>query len=132
MNVELLQKVKAHILEEPNRFVMGEWISKRHPGAVIRDESADNAHIVTPSCGTIGCIAGWTVLLAEGAECRTDDVCRRAAALLGISGTEQHLFYVDEWNLEDQERWEEAEAPEERVHIAADVIDDFIARHGRC
>jgi hypothetical protein len=53
MNVELLEKVKKHILAEPKRINMNNWCYKK-------PKSRGG-----PACGTVGCIAGWTVLLSH-------------------------------------------------------------------
>lgn len=49
--VKMLRRVKNHILREPKRLNM-----RRFAYNSIRGR-------MSPSCGTVGCIAGWTCLL---------------------------------------------------------------------
>jgi hypothetical protein len=53
--VALLQRVKAHILEEPRRVYMDDW---RKLGQAAKN-------LTDPPCGTVACIAGWVVELAH-------------------------------------------------------------------
>jgi len=48
----LLKDVRKAILEEPLRVDMGQVVGKLDP-----DDGG-------PACGTVGCLAGWTLLLA--------------------------------------------------------------------
>src|ERR1700739_464311 len=56
--VKLLRQVKDHILEEPKRLSMGSWM-------VIYPTGFPTSASWLPACGTVGCIAGWTVLLHD-------------------------------------------------------------------
>lgn len=61
--IALLRKVEKVILDDPKKFDMGRW-------ATVFDKTAKgynprNKTIVHNSCGTVGCIAGWTCLLAD-------------------------------------------------------------------
>lgn len=88
MNVELLERVKAHILEDPRRLDMELWIQDKMYGPD------------SPPCGTVGCIAGWAVELTEGgaAHFRSSYITEEARKLLDLtfqqSGT---LFHTDSW-----------------------------------
>lgn len=57
---ELLADVRRAILEEPKRYNQEVWRirGKRH---IV------NAGFDAPSCGTMACVAGWTVALAKPA-----------------------------------------------------------------
>jgi hypothetical protein len=55
MNVEKLRRIKEIILAEPRRLNMGDWI------AAVRTD-----HESAPTCGTVGCIAGWAILEETG------------------------------------------------------------------
>lgn len=57
MNVELLRKIEAHILEEPKRFIMSQYIVEKSS-----DRPDVNGRDFAP-CGTAACIAGWACLL---------------------------------------------------------------------
>jgi hypothetical protein len=125
LNVALLQKVKKHILEEPNRLVMGTWFERNRPGTEVCDYEG---RVETPKCGTVGCIAGWCCLLTDGMEFK-GDAETRAHELLGVSDTHD-LFYTDSWADQDaMEDFENSTDPKERAQIVAEVIDDFIAIH---
>ena len=55
----LLTKVKAVILEEPERFDQRVWwMDRRH--------WAGAWSVRWPACGTVGCVAGWVVALTHG------------------------------------------------------------------
>lgn len=51
MNLELFDKVKKAITEEPKRLNIWDWQSRGYPEPVA------------PACGTVGCIAGWADIL---------------------------------------------------------------------
>lgn len=56
VNVKLLKKVRKLIAEEPKRLEMATWgFNKSHWKAQGRD---------LPPCGTVACLAGWTILAA--------------------------------------------------------------------
>src|SRR5271170_7179975 len=94
MNTELLLKVKQHILEEPSRLIMGDWLMAYPPGLNIRDFAA---RITVPSCGTVGCIAGWVCELG-GVEQARSYTSLRAAQLLDISSEDaRRLFHRERW-----------------------------------
>jgi hypothetical protein len=143
MNVELLLQVKRHILEEPNRLRMSNWvISKRDTprfGQIINgkfhprsDNSwGESAPQEFPACGTIACIAGWTVLLSKStAGMAFMDTDRRASELLGIDFmVSDKLFSVEGWPEPYRIRYVSARKQEERAQIVAEVIDNYIATH---
>lgn len=70
INYTLFDKVKAHILEEPKSLRQECWIEKKLSNkhwwssydAVIANGTKG------PSCGTVACVAGWTMLLSHGPE----------------------------------------------------------------
>lgn len=118
MNVELLQKVRAHILEEPRRFNLEHWggvidpkeyehIEEPWPEAV--EELEDVIAYQRPPCGAVGCIAGNTLILAgevvpsehfNGLEVYVmpDNTLELAAKALGIDEeAARRLFYLKEW-----------------------------------
>lgn len=90
INKSLLRKVRNHILEDERRFDMMRFVERR------RGSEA-------PPCGTVGCIAGWAVMLADGIPKRItvtyyEGVGKRAAELLGLSEDESSsLFYDPCW-----------------------------------
>jgi len=124
MNVELLQKVKEHVLEEPSRFQMGDVIHRANPGESYCDLGIE---ITVPKCGTVACIAGWSLVLSGE---RSTDM-GKAEELLGISDVEgDRLFLMGRWPNEFESRFSSADNPQERANIAAERIDHFIATNG--
>ena len=67
INVELLRKVQAHIVAHPEQVDM------------------DVVLIHKKSCGTVGCIAGWAVMLGSSKPPnRDDEIWNLAEKLLGL------------------------------------------------
>jgi hypothetical protein len=56
MNVKLLRRIQKHILAEPKRLDMGNFIVRKSDGL--------GSLVRFPKCGTVGCIAGWAVTLS--------------------------------------------------------------------
>lgn len=146
INVELLERVKAHILEEPRRFDMSTFVAR------ASDPSLLLAPDMRPACGTVACIAGWAVFLSSGLPKKiTEDLYEsiesHAAGLLGL-GLEagdlddeeddpdgesevSRLFYVPNWPAEFRRRYRHTENdPTARARVAADRIDHFLKTNG--
>ena len=146
LNVKLLNKVKEHILAEPKRLRMEDWI-------VIKDkisaaQLADNM-IDFADCGTVGCIAGWTVMLGDPNFIKNSELCcsngrvgqisEKAEALLIIDdGAENNLFlhhslywlfHMSHWETKYWRPFYMADKPVQAKIVAA-VIDDFIKKYG--
>lgn len=118
MNVELLQKVKAHILEEPKRLFMP---------VVLHCNMSDVPEVRKPPCGTMACIAGWACLL-KGVP-HLDVHSSVAQELLEISESQaQRLFFG--LSEEYKKAWDGSGSAEEAELIAA-RIDRFINTEGR-
>jgi hypothetical protein len=109
MNIEMLEKVKTFLREEPRRLNMTEWVSPSY-------EVGTNA----PPCGTVCCIAGATLLLATNshnfvefaATTRPWSVEKQAREVLGLSVVEaRDLFYTAFW-------------PEDLLRMYNDADDD--------
>jgi hypothetical protein len=56
INIDLFQKVKEAILEEPQRLGMGDWIAGPSSFYHVKQK---------PRCGTVACIAGWAAIVAH-------------------------------------------------------------------
>ena len=131
MNKERLLAIKAHILEEPKRLAMGEW---------IQDKSSPNDKVVEhyhereltehefPACGTAACIGGWGRILFSSPD--DDEYCY--STILGIHDEEisDELFLVSLWDEPYRTKYMNAETPEERAPIAGAYIDYFIEKYG--
>lgn len=73
---DLLSDVVAAILEEPKRFDMRDWyLGPSHTWKYRRAQR--------PACGTIACIAGWTVALAQPTDPDSNGPTRALLTLLG-------------------------------------------------
>lgn len=149
INVDLLLKVKAKILANPESFYMGDWIMK---GEDVEVFVASTRYRPAPPCGTIACIAGWAVLIDNpnsGLYDPVDDepIDVRAARLLGLeveirkepyfdfkwSPIANLLFYSSGWPPLIRERYRDASCERDYVkmaQVAADRIDHFIATDG--
>jgi hypothetical protein len=136
LGITRLQAVKQHILEEPRRLNMFVWGIKTNPELAKQFQ-----HL--PPCGTVGCIAGWTLLLfgppiEELTEFRNDDgsfelggsrIVDQAANLLELDPWEANdLFHVNNWPEPFKDHFIAAISPRSSAQILADAIDDFIAR----
>lgn len=150
MNVVLAKEVRARILAEPKRVYMGEWILKITK--FIQREQEEN-HIdygydsyAGLSCGTVGCIAGHTVLASlRPSLVKTSDFCvpDTAQALLGLSPYEaEGLFFFHEDYFQVDGENHDSIYPEEQValkslkpgtkkyaQVVARVIDKCIERN---
>lgn len=115
MNVELLRKVKDHILAEPRRLDMC---------VVIKFRSGS---IFDPPCGTVGCIAGWANYL-EG---RSRGGMQDAARSLGLGEEWQWLFFLAYWPENFCTRYVNAKTATTRAEVTAERIEHFIKTEGR-
>lgn len=91
----LLSEIAALALEEPERIAMRIVHSSGDSLERLIQESARIKKI--PSCGTVGCIAGWALvqrgeLRAEGPWSQLD----RAADMLGLSSHQREDFFCDD------------------------------------
>lgn len=126
MNVELLRKVQKHILEEPRRLNMDVVLNK-----------VDTKIKHNPPCGTVGCIAGWTVMLTgnEGEFGRYD----LAVQLLDLNGTQRDKLFREPrmseellgWPATFAKRYMRAKTAKTRAKVTSDRIDHFIQTEGR-
>src|SRR5271165_1883285 len=77
--VKLLRRVQKLILKDPKRLYMPDLIVRKTKNFFGLPASR------FPSCETVGCIAGWVVLLHDGmgAEANENNA-KRAAEILGL------------------------------------------------
>lgn len=123
LNVTLLRKIQAHILEEPRRFIMDDLVRYGLPGDKF---SADNDTQQTfAECGTAACIAGWALLLS-GIRIDGGDYLNRASDLLRISDDHESLFIAELWPEPFKRRYARAGRPATRAKIAAARIEHLI------
>lgn len=141
--VEMMQKVKAHILAEKNRLVMSTWMVNTDEGKTVEDmychSTARESRV--PSCGTVGCIAGWLTALnlPVGAKMDGGDVyfADRESVSVGTFAREllagsmmshSMLFFVDQWPREMRNLYVTAETPEQKTDAAIQMIDWWTLR----
>lgn len=85
-NYALLEKVKAHIAEEPRRLQMDYW----YP--MDKEELAELPREKHPPCGTACCIGGWVSQL-HGDICDPVIPALNAGRIIAIDGILRSLFY---------------------------------------
>lgn len=127
INVPLLRKVQKKILAEPAAFMMDLYVERAEPGTEWVSRTTELRRIVPP-CGTIACIAGWVNIFGG----RKSDLSQsyNAQQLLRLTDIQRdELFYLGEWPQKFTKRWDKAKTLKGRARIAADRIDDFIARY---
>ncbi len=135
MNVANFQKLKALILEEPNRFIMHAY----HLSDADKNVCGVNWGVVLPDgqtrppCGTVACLCGWANMLQDQEVGRTPGYMgdeKRAANWLGISTTcdrwsisRTSVFHEDFWPEPFKTKYRRAKDATERARVAADYID---------
>lgn len=139
MNIELLRKIQAIVLEEPKRLVMERWIS-------IPVDRRDSR---VPECGTMGCVAGWATLLSRQAQQKDSTFRELAEEIRELGSIVQHtgatalkldhgqatrLFYLNSWPPDFANAFTGAsQYPDylvRRANITSLRIDRFIATDG--
>jgi hypothetical protein len=124
MNVELLRRIQKHILAEPKRLDMGNFIVRKSDGL--------GSLVRFPKCGTVGCIAGWAVTLSTKEKLNYKRIEDRARQLLGITQTQGNkLFFDGNWPPQLADRLCQAR-PQTKAHarITAERIDLFVKTKG--
>lgn len=132
MNTRLLRKIKRLILAEPRR--MSSWF---YP----------NQTRSGPPCGTVGCIAGWAILLkgktmGERLRCVIDkdfDIQRKAQIHLGLAAAQaRRLFHANyHYGKGAYTNWPRdwayhiAHKPADKAKVVAKRINRFIRAKGR-
>ena len=129
--IDLLNKVKAYILEEPKRFNMNWWGKRK---GHICDPDGDSI----PPCGTVCCIAGTMYLLShqENLKDISDsqfydrmlfDAEAYASDILETSVNNMHpLFYIENWPEEFRIPYLNSYDLKEKAKITCERIDYYI------
>jgi hypothetical protein len=124
MNIELLQRVKKAILDNPEHFSMDYWYQyiDENGHVTLENYTVGVAEGLT-ECGTKACIAGWAVFLGRDDSTGVYDIGLYAQNILDLTNDQaRRLFHMDRWPkqfwLDDTE-------------TAAARIDHFIATGGR-
>jgi len=135
MNVRLLRKIQKHILEEPKRFKMSSWVTRKEDGneTAYDTEVANVKEWKFAKCGTAACIGGWAIILSGKLE-RARDTCnygRMAGKLLEIDHpSENLLFGLCSWPEEYRDKFVNAKTLRARAQAAVARIDHFIKTKG--
>jgi len=114
----LLRRIQKHILKEPHRLAMRSWAA---PSQEVR-------------CGTVGCIAGWAVMLTTPRVQKSVKVGmnnfnwaflgRRA---LRIGDKRAHvLFHSEHWAGDYHERLNETRSQKDYANVTVERIEHFI------
>lgn len=112
--VKLVRKVQNHILEEPKRFNMDDWVEHISEDLSSDDLYGSSPEIVAahnkemkklyPACGTTACIAGWVAILSKPLKTDKDgylvipkvnDIAGFARKKLGLKDFEYTLARLD-------------------------------------
>lgn len=117
--VEKLNVLKTHITADPLRIDMDRWIYY---------ENGQDIFTIFPKCGTIGCIAGWLVVLfSKTKKLPTLDISSQAQYLLEIdSERRDNLFIKGFWPVTFSNQYKAALGPAARAKVVCDRIDYFI------
>ena len=129
MNVKLLRKVAKHILAEPTRLVMGNWLLKKGYEDIEAIEYGEFGSRPFPKCGTAGCIAGWTCELSGKGKVKHHDLV--AKRLLGLNKREsERLFLPDQWPAEFERGYND-DGRKKTAEVAVARIEHFIKTKGK-
>jgi len=85
VNLELFDQVLAHIEAHPEQWDQSVWLAENE-------------------CGTVGCFAGWTVILGGGAR---NHVEQSAADLLGVDDVTADALFAGSQTLAGLHAWRE-------------------------
>lgn len=131
--VKLLQ-VKQHILDEPNRLCMMNWIEEGHsPFDYLDGLHRDTGDVpLNPPCGTVGCIAGWICILNNRKEkagpCVAIEILMENRYDAEIYTAFHNLFHTSRWDTDLRKRFT-TDNLRQRASAAAEQIDRFVERH---
>lgn len=131
MNRELLLKVKETILQNPARANMSIWQSSflEDPMLASYFKAANPSHAEIPPCGTVGCIAGWTLALYNRRF--SLNYAMEAAGLLEITPEQaSELFYVGGWPTDLLRKIAKHQpGTPEYAAVIGEAIDRFIGEY---
>ena len=134
MNIELLNKVKEHILKVPEVFDM-----EFYEAAIGEDDYGDDIFPSTEEevCNTAHCICGWAAFVdtkksfykaLKDAGFQKWEESMYGKKLLDLPNT--NLFHVNEWPHYLSDRYLESTDNATDAQIAAEAIDSYIATNG--
>lgn len=110
MNRERIQQLIKLTKTHPHVFTMGRWLEMLGPEEPIcetveevedcKDSALACLSLSPKECGTVGCIAGWSLVLFDPAEAEDGNESILKAAKLRLDLTDNQayqLFYQDDW-----------------------------------
>lgn len=128
INYKLLRKVRDHILEEPRRIHMEQWLIKgsKYINMILGRQRG------APACNTVGCIAGWTAQLSES-KAESWDCASVAVRKLKINYAQTKLlFHVENWPEDLQIKiGKYRNGTKSYAKVVAQRIDRFIETRGK-
>jgi hypothetical protein len=109
---------------------MSWWIGTGDPGKPLLNSNFGEYHIkelIVPKCGTVACIAGWMVLLADGKKSylTAPEIQARAEEILG-KDADRRLFGTHAWPDNFKDRYDNAKTRRGKALAAAARIEHFI------
>ena len=118
----LLRRAIAHMKKEPLRYDQDVPLVFGTPGTV------DRWGRTFPSCGTIGCIAGWVTFLTAPYPNRIKDPIGYAIKKLGFFPQARMGLFgtASDWSDKDWRDYVHAETPEGRVRVAERMVERAI------
>lgn len=120
---ELFNQLIDLFTEEPRRLDMGEWVARldgTHRFLEPKEEPEDELGKI-PSCGTVGCIAGWGLVLLrpptqihpQVLHSMSEDIMEEALGFAGSYGgrTAGDLFVANWGDMDDEAKIHYSERP---------------------
>lgn len=103
-------------------FNMGHWKSNVPEWDGVKDRTGN-------SCGTVACIAGWTMLLEDGVERAEVGIERDAQKLLGLTSEEAQMLFLVQDEYGDDASYEMSDVtPQEAVKVIRYFADKGTVR----
>jgi hypothetical protein len=123
----ILRKAVKHILAMPTRYDQNEIITKVKAGEPFAFSSV--GHFKAPTCGTVGCLAGWVTLLDLGLnEASKVDALRYAADKLELTAYQRERLFggVHSWPNKFSAAYDNAKTPRGVARVAQRRVEHFI------
>lgn len=140
MNIERLRQVRDKIRNSPRHFNMHQGITLAKFSPMQRPVPTVPVGEAFNECGTVACIAGWTVILIEpeaqvpfsftlSNELNWMTISERARQILGLTPQQaDDLFHLSDWPANWANEFYSARSDKDRARIAARRLTDFIRK----
>ena len=122
-NKVLAKKIRDHILAEPLRLNMADYLNKKgeEEETLWGYEWDTGREYKYPKCGTAACIAGWAYLLSGAKKLRLgQNIHTRARRLLGLTEKESHTLFTGNWYSTEEY---DSGSRRKRAQMAAEEIN---------